>query len=98
MAHHPPVGLRPGRSTSTEILPVLHSDMPATRSLSPVSSLGSKSRPPSSDGPADSVGANSAPPSPRSVGQGPVKSFTSNRGANSIFDQTQKVVSTLYIT
>mmetsp|Transcript_79452 Transcript_79452/g.128692 ORF Transcript_79452/g.128692 Transcript_79452/m.128692 type:complete len:234 (-) Transcript_79452:468-1169(-) len=63
----PSVGLRPGRSTSTEILPALHSDMPATRSLSPVSSLGPKSRPPSSDGPADSVGANSAPASPRSV-------------------------------
>jgi len=29
-------------------------------------------------------------------GQGPVKSFKSNRGANSIFDQTQKVVSRLY--
>jgi len=45
VTHHPPVGLRPGRSTSTEILPALHSDMPATRSPSPVSSLGSKSRP-----------------------------------------------------
>ena len=44
---------------------MLQSDV--TQSLSPVSSLGSKSRPPSSDAPADSVGANSAPLSPKSV-------------------------------
>ena len=30
------------------------------------------------------------------VKAGPVKSFKSNRGANSMFDQTQKVVSRLY--
>jgi len=36
--HHPPVGIRPGRSSSIEILAALHSETPTVRSASPVPS------------------------------------------------------------